>query len=438
MRRRADLEAIYRAGVEAVDPARLISQRVSREGSGIRIDLGDRFLRVPAGRLWVAGAGKAAVAMAEAVAEIAPEAAGTVIAPRGRGRLPGAAGRIEILRGSHPVPDRWSFQATDRLLQRLRRRPRADTVLFLLSGGASALLARPAAGISRRDKTLLGRHLLRCGADISLTNAVRKHVSAVKGGGLLRAAAPRRVVTLALSDVIGDALATIGSGPTVPDPSTFEDAWDGLEALGALAGLPGAVRRRLAAGRDGHDAIPETVKPGTTEARTAIASVIGSNRLALRAAAREARRRGYRVRTLRRPLRGEAAREAAEFVQALGDVAGPTCVLAGGETTVRVDDATGRGGRCQEFAVAAMAGLQGGSWSLLAAGTDGIDGQTDAAGGFADGRSRRRAGARRVTRALQEHDAGTLLAELGDVLITGPTGTNVMDLVVALGGRDGN
>lgn len=436
MRRRADLEAIYRAGVAAVDPARLISEHVSREGQRVRIDVGDRCLRIAPQRLWVAGAGKAAAAMAAAVAEIAPDSSGVVIAPRGHGRLPRAAGTIEILRGSHPVPDRWSFDATERLLRRLGRRPPTDTVLFLLSGGASALLSRPAVGISRRDKTLLGRHLLRCGADISLTNAVRKHVSAVKGGGLLRAAAPRRVVTLALSDVIGDALPTIGSGPTVPDPSTYDDAWRGLEALDALDGLPRAVRRRLVAGREGDAAAPETVKPGSAAARAAIAAVVGSNQLALRAAAGEARRRGYRVRTLRRPLRSEAAEEARSFVAALGEADAPTCVLAGGETTVRVGAATGRGGRCQEFAVAAMEGLDGGSWSLLAAGTDGIDGQTDAAGGFADGRSRRRAGARRVTRALREHDAGTLLAELGDALITGPSGTNVMDVVVALGGRD--
>jgi len=433
--RRADLEAIYRAGVEAVDPKRLIGERVRREGSRLAIDLGDRWVRVPLKRLWVAGAGKAAPAMAAAVAAIAPEVSGVVIAA---GRAARAHGRIEILRGSHPVPDARSFEATGRLLARLRRRPRQDTLLFLVSGGASALLARPARGIPPAEKMRLGRLLLRCGADIGLTNAVRKHVSSVKGGGLLLAAAPRTVLTLALSDVIGDPLPTIGSGPTVADPSTYGEAWAGLEGLGVLGDLPPSVRRRLRAGVEGLASAPETVKPGSREARRALACVVGSNRLALRAAAREARDRGYRVRLRRAPLSGEASVAGAALAASLGRADAPICVLAGGETTVQVGSARGRGGRSQELAVAAMAGLEGGDWSLLAAGTDGIDGQTPAAGGFADGRSRGRAGATAVARALREHDSHALLSTLGDTLVTGPTGTNVMDLVIALGGKCGS
>ncbi len=434
MRRRADLEAIYRAGVEAVDPQRLVESHVRREGSRLMVDLGDATAGVPLRALWVAGAGKAAAAMAAGVARVAPEVSGAVIAPGGRGCGRRYHGRIEVLGGGHPVPDRRSFDSTQRLIQRLRRRPTTDGILFLLSGGASALLARPARGVSTTDKVHLGRLLLRCGADIELTNAVRKHVSSVKGGGLLRIAAPRRVWTLALSDVIGDALGTIGSGPTVPDPSTYDEAWRGLEALGALQGVPPSVRRRLAAGRDGRASCPETVKPGSTDAGRSRARVIGSNRIALRAAAREARRLGYRVRTRAAPLAGEAAEQSEALVASLGAADAPTCVLAGGETTVHVGAARGRGGRSQEFAVAAMPGLAGGDWSLLAAGTDGIDGETPAAGGFADGSSRRRASAREVRRALAEHDSHTLLDALGDAFVTGPSATNVMDLVVALGG----
>ncbi|MDG2306170.1 MAG: DUF4147 domain-containing protein [Candidatus Binatia bacterium] len=436
MGHRADLEAIYRAGVEAVAPGHLIRRHVRRAGGRIEVDLGTRRFRVPVGELWVAGAGKAAAAMAEAIADLAPEARGLVIAPRGRtGARTRRVGRIDILPGSHPVPDRLSFASTEALLRRLRRRPPTDTVLFLLSGGASALLARPTRGVGERDKVRLGRLLLKCGADIGLMNAVRKHVSSVKGGGVLRAAAPRRVLTLALSDVIGDPLPTIGSGPTVADPSTFEEAWRGLAALGVLGDLPVAVRRRLEAGCAGRPDVVETVKPGSADERRSYPCVIGSNRIALNGAAREARRRGYRVENLRAPLRGEAAMAAAAFVAGLGGRGGPTCILAGGETTVSVGKATGRGGRNQEFAVAAMAGLAGGPWSLLSAGTDGIDGQTPAAGGFADGRSRRRAGgAAVVRRVLREHDCGGLLESIGDTLVTGPSGTNVMDFVAALRG----
>lgn len=433
VRRRADLEAIHRAGVEAVEPGQLVARNVERRGTRLAIDLGERTVHARVDALFVAGAGKAAVAMAEAVARIAPEVPGVVVAPPGRH---GPVGRIEVLRGSHPVPDRSSFRSTDRLLRRLRRRPAGDTVLFLLSGGASALLARPAPGVAPADKIRLGRLLLRWGADIELTNMVRKHVSAVKGGGILRAVSPRRVVSLVLSDVIGDPLPTIGSGPTVPDPSTYEDAWRGLEGLGVLEQLPPTIRARLRAGRAGLASARETVKPATPEARRSLAAVIGSNRIALRAAAAAARRLGYRVRTRSRPLAGDAAAAAGELVRSLGAPVEPQCVLAGGETTVDVGDQRGVGGRNQEFAVAAMRPLAGRGWSLLAAGTDGIDGQTPAAGGLADGTSLRRAGTRRVSRALREHDSHRLLAALGDTLTTGPTGTNVMDLVVALGGPE--
>lgn len=428
---RRDLEAIVRAAIAAVDPRRLVSERIDRRGDLVRLDLGDDALRLRTGNLWIAGAGKAAVAMARGVLDVLPEARGVVVAPRRpRG---GRVGGIEVLRGNHPVPGQASFEATASLLRRLRRRPPDDVILLLLSGGASALLARPSPGIDRADKRRLGKILLRCGADIALANAVRKHVSAIKGGGLLRLAAPRRVLTLALSDVPGDRLDTIGSGPGVPDPTSYEEAWTGLEALGALDALPGSVRRRLRSGLLGRANAPETVKPDAPEAAGSLGSVIGSNALALRAAASEARRRGYRVRLRRRLLRGEAAGAGEQFAAGLGGIEGPTCVLAGGETTVRVEGgAGGRGGRCQEFALAAAAELAGGPWSLLAAGTDGVDGETPAAGGFADGGTVARMGRDRLATALRRHDSHTLLASVGDDWRIGPTGTNVMDIVAAV------
>lgn len=386
-------------------------------------------LRREASDLWVAGAGKAAAAMASAVARLLPSVPGVVIAPRGRRR---SAGRVRILAGDHPVPGRASFASTRRLLTALDEAPRDATVLFLLSGGTSALLAAPADGITAADKIAVNRHLLRCGAPIEVMNAVRKHLSAVKGGRLAWRAAPREVIALVLSDVPGNDLATIGSGPTVPDPT---DAATALRLLrrtpGAAEAIPARVWRLLeTAARDrSHD----TPKPGDRRLRRSRAWVIGDNRTALDAAAEAAARLGYRVAARRRRLRGEAADCARDLVATLPRAPRrPTCVLAGGETFVTAGRSPGRGGRCQEMALAAAAGLVGTGWTILFAGTDGIDGATDAAGGFCDGTTLRRAGRRRLDVALARHDSHPLLVALDDAFRPGPTGTNVMDLAIAL------
>jgi glycerate-2-kinase len=372
--------------------------------------------------------------MASEMARLAPEVPGIVIQPRGSGsaRIERIES-LEVLGGSHPVPDGASFAATARLLTALRDRRPQDLVLLLLSGGASALLARPARGLRSIDKLRLGRLLLRSGLDIERMNAVRKHVSAVKGCGLLRIARPRTVVTLAISDVVGDARATIGSGPAVADPSTFADAWDALRRQGLLAAAPPRVRQRLERGAaGGHQ---ETVKPGDALLAHAHGSVIGSNQTAIVAAARHARRQGYEVAVLDGPLVGEAAKSARAFARRLPrNPSRPTCVIAGGETTVRVSAPGGRGGRSQELALAAARPLARTAWTLLAAGTDGIDGNTPAAGAFVDGGTWSAAGRSAIQRTLEAHDAYSLLARLGDLFVTGPTGTNVMDLVIAVGG----
>jgi glycerate 2-kinase len=429
--------------VAAVDPRRLIASRVERRGGVLRITLGrGRTLSRRIDRVWVAGAGKAAESMAEAIAAISPETRGIVIGPR-RAGMPAARriGGIQLLSGDHPVPGRGSFGSTARLVAELVALPPATTILFLLSGGASALLAAPATGVTRTDKVALNQHLLRCGAPIEVMNAVRKHVSAVKGGGLALLAAPREVVTLALSDVPGDDLATIGSGPTVADPTTF--AWT-LRALRATdpagVSVPPRIWRRLEAG--GSPGGPsDTPKPGDRRLGRSHAAVVATNRTALTAAAREARRRGYVVAGASRQLRGEAAGWARRFVATLPDApARPVCILAGGETHVTAGASTGTGGRCQELALAAAVALVGGPWSILCAGTDGIDGRTDAAGAFADGATLARGGRRNARRALRDHDAYTFFTESGDLFRPGPTGTNVMDVLVALhpgAGRSG-
>lgn len=369
--------------------------------------------------------------MARAVSAILPEASGVVVAPRSAVRgAAGRAGRIRILPGDHPVPGRASFDSTATLLAALDRLPADATVLCLISGGASALFAAPAPGLSRSDKAALSRYLLRCGASIDVMNAVRKHVSAVKGGRLALRAAPREVFTLALSDVPGDDLATIGSGPTVGDPTSFQDALRLVRRAGA-GELPARIRRHLCDGAAGR--LEETPRPGDARLRRSRAAVIGCNDTALAAAAEAASDRGYVVRRSKRWLAGEAADQARLLVRTLPRAPRrPTCVLVGGETFVTAAGSSGRGGRCQEMAVAAAAGLAGTGWTVLFAGTDGRDGRTDAAGGFVDGTSIRRAGDRRLARALREHDSHPLLRSLGDLLRTGPTGTNVMDLAIAL------
>lgn len=397
------------------------------------IRLGDTTVRRRADRLWIAGAGKAAARMAAAVAALIPEARGVVIAPRGeRTATRSRVGRIVVLPGDHPVPGAASFGSTARLLAELDRQPADATVLFLLSGGASALLAAPAAGLRRRDKVALNQHLLRCGAPIAVMNTLRKHVSAVKGGWLALRAAPRAVVTLALSDVPGDDPATIGSGPTVADPTTFADARRLLRATaGAASAVPEAVWHRLERGARRHE--PDTPKPGDPRLGATHFALLGSNATALAAAAAAAAARGYQVRRLRRALAGEAAACARRLVGRLpAEPRRPTCVLAGGETFVTAAGSSGIGGRCQEMALAAATGLAGTGWSVLFAGTDGRDGPTDAAGGFCDGSTLPRAGAARLRAALAGHDSHPLLRALGDDFRPGPTGTNVMDVAIAL------
>lgn len=372
--------------------------------------------------------------MARGIAAVAPEVPGIVVAPGPVGRTGVTRiGSIRVLFGDHPVPGNGSFSATRRVVEALRRLPPDATILFLLSGGASALFAAPAQGITRADKQALNAHLLRAGASIDVMNAVRKHVSAVKGGRLALLAAPRTVVTLALSDVPGDALATIGSGPTVADPTTFATALRRLRAVTPdRDAVPDRVWRLLEDGARG-DRDDETPKPGDPRLARARAAVIGTNRGALDGAARVARTLGYAVVRRRFRLVGEAAPCADRLVAALPSTCRrPTCFLAGGETWVRAGAGSGQGGRSQELALAAARGLAGTGWVLLGAGTDGVDGRTDAAGAFVDGSTLARGGRRQVERALARHDSYRFFAGLRDLHRPGPSGTNVMDIAIAL------
>jgi hydroxypyruvate reductase len=312
-----------------------------------------------------------------------------------------------------------------------------DLVLCLISGGASALMPLPAPPITLDEKQAVTRLLLASGANIHELNAVRKHISAIKGGQLARLAAPATVVCLMLSDVIGDNLDTIGSGPTAPDASTFVGARAVLERYGILERVPAAVRERLEQGVAGR--IPDTPKPGDPLFARVRNAVVGSNDLALRAAAARARALGYRPLVLSSMIEGETrevarmhAAIAREVLKSGRPVRPPACIVPGGETTVTLRG-EGLGGRNQEFVLAAAMDLAGLPRTVvLSAGTDGTDGPTDAAGAIADGDTLRRAPD--AARYLAENDSYHYFERLGDLIKTGPTNTNVMDVRLLLVG----
>lgn len=397
----------------------------------------DPFTR--SARLFVAAAGKAAPAMLEAfLARHGDRVAGGVLASPGASPV---APRIAAFAAGHPVPTAASEAAAAAVLALARQLEAHDTLVVLLSGGASALLAAPAPALTLDDKIAVTRALLSRGASIDQLNAVRKHISAIKGGRLA-AATRAALVTLALSDVVApveDDPSTIGSGPTVADPTTWADAVGALEACGlAIDDLPAALRRHLAGGLAGR--IADTPKPGDPAFARSAFHVVGSRREAMAAAAAAAAGAGLTVAVIDTPVTGEARVAAPRWLDRVFALAGarprPCCVIASGETTVRVAG-SGRGGRNQEFALAAALDLaaRGAAATVLALATDGIDGPTDAAGAVVDETTVGRAataGAPAPDVALAANDSYSFLARTGDLLRTGPTRTNVGDLYVAL------
>jgi glycerate 2-kinase len=411
---------------------------------GRRLEVAGRSYPVGRGRLVLVAAGKAAGPMAAVAEEIlGPQLSqGLAVCPASW-----PLRRTELRLAGHPLPDARGEAAADEVERLAAGLGREDLLLLLLSGGASALLPAPVAGVSLEDKAEVTRLLLRGGATIHEMNAVRKHLSRLKGGSLARTAAPARVAALVLSDVVGDDLSTIASGPVAPDPTTHADAWSVLAARGMGGQVPDAVRAHLQAGIRGD--VPETPKPGDALFRSVDTTVVGSNRLSVAAAAREARRQGLRPVVLTTRLEGEAREAARVLVAVLGEclesgrpAPPPVCLLAGGETTVTVRG-HGRGGRNQELAVAAAAPLSRmrAPAVLASLATDGVDGNSDAAGGIADASTVERARELGLAPAevfLAESDSRSFLASLGDLILTGPTGTNVADITVLLAGRPGN
>jgi glycerate 2-kinase len=420
VRLRRDLHAIVRAGLDAVEPGRLVLRALER-------DEDPRPIRL-------LSAGKAAAAMAAAAHRaLGPRIVdGLIVSPE----TFDTDTPFTTIAGGHPLPTGESERAGRRALALAGSVQADERFLCLLSGGASALMAAPAAGISLDDKKETTDRLLRAGADIRALNCVRKHLSDVKGGGLaLRSASGCH--TLAISDVVGDDLAVIGSGPGVPDPSSFADALETLRRFGGLEAYPASVQERLHAGAQG--ALPETLKASDPRAALSTAAVIGSRENAMDGACLAAGRLGYEVLRIDRPVIGEAREAAHQLLWEIAMWAGPhdvpVCVVSSGETTVHVKG-SGKGGRNQEFALAVAADLTafGSSAALASVGTDGIDGPTDAAGAFVDSETVDRA--RRMgldpAAALAGNDSNRFFDALGDLIVTGPTGTNVGDLQVFL------
>lgn len=388
-------------------------------------------LRLESGRVLILGCGKASAAMARAAEAVLGDriAEGFVVVKDGY-TVP--VRRVTLAEAGHPVPDARGLAASARLLALAERAREGDLVLFLVSGGGSALTPAPAPPVTLGEKQEVTRLLLASGATIGELNAVRKHLSRLKGGLLARAAWPATVLTLALSDVIGDPLDVIASGPTAPDPTTFATALEVLERRGVRGAVPRTVVGRLEAGARGE--LEETPKPGDRVLARVSNVVIGNNALVTTAAVATAERVGVRPHLLTRELQGEAREVARELIARARRLTPPACLIAGGETTVTVKG-EGKGGRCQEFALAAALELRpGDGLTVLAAGTDGTDGPTDAAGAIVDDSTvaRGKEAGSDAARALADNDAYHFLRASGDLIVSGPTNTNLLDLYLIL------
>ena len=439
MRLRADARRIFDAGVAAVDPTAAVQRAVSRQGDVLSV-AGEAYDLRQYAHIYVIGAGKAGATMAQGLeAVLQDRLTDGAVTVKYDHAAPLAT--VTLYEAGHPIPDAAGVRGAEAMMQVAQQAGAGDLVFCLLSGGGSALTPAPCAGVTLEEKQQLTGLLLACGASIDEINTLRKHLSRLKGGQLARLVAPAQLITLILSDVVGDRLDVIASGPTVPDASTFADCHEIVSRYGLMDQLPPSIREHLQRGAAGQ--APETPKAGEPIFARQQTVLIGSNRIALQAAAQQARDLGYTPLILTSAAQGEA-REVARLHAAIADeirqsglpLPPPACVLAGGETTVTLRG-NGKGGRNQEFALAAAMDIDGlDGVVVLSGGTDGTDGPTDAAGAIADGQtaSRARALGLRPEEAIERSDSYHFFEALDDLLITGPTGTNVMDIYMLLAG----
>ena len=438
-----DICRILAAAIRGADAGEAIKRHVHREPDSLVVDRSYFDLHVYQ-RILVIGAGKASVPMAKSVCEIVGNrlTSGMLITKDGyRAPLDGQLeNKVQVIEGSHPLPEQRNIEATVNLLSLVKGLNSKDLVIFLLSGGASSLLMCPSPGISLHDMQLTTSLLLDCAASISEINTVRKHLDAIKGGGLAKLLAPATVTSLILSDVVGDQVDMIGSGPTIADPTTFTDAWEILNKYQLVDRVPTSVRGHIADGLEGK--IPETLKPGDPILKKVTNLIVASNKDALTGAEQAARMAGFSTRILTSSLQGEASasgdhlcEEAMRLLEGPSSISRPACMLAGGETTVSIQG-DGLGGRNQELALGAVKCLSGLERMLLVSlATDGGDGPTDAAGAVATSKTYSRSLSIGLNPKdyLRRNDSYHYFEPLGDLIKTGPTFTNVNDLVLIFG-----
>jgi glycerate 2-kinase len=422
---------IFHAAVNEADPHAAVKRRCG--------DIRSLYRDGGFERLLVIGFGKAAPAMASALEESLGDIidAGIIVTTYGHGAVPGP-GRIRIYEAGHPIPDENGLKASQQIVDLVEQADERALVATLISGGGSSLFVSPCGGVSLAEKQMTTNLLLKTGADIHELNTVRKHLSRVKGGRLAEIIYPATVVSLILSDVIGDRLDVIASGPTAPDPTTFSDALAVLAKYGLVRKVPEPVAALLAGGQ--MEIVPETPKPGDPVFRKVTNMIIGNNRMALDAARKKAGEIGIRAEVLSAEISGEA-REVGKWLAHKALVVKRTmgmqphlCLISGGETTVTVTG-TGKGGRNMELALSFAMEIEGVTGiTLLSAGTDGTDGPTDAAGAVVNGKTVTEAREKGINPGvyLDNNDSYNFFKGIEGLFVTGPTGTNVMDIQLVL------
>jgi len=436
-RLRQDAIKIFEYGIKSVDPANAIKRNLAFEDN--RLDIHGKIYDLSAyENIFIIGMGKASAAMAKAIEDLlGNRIKGGMVNVKYGHTVP-----LKIVRANeagHPVPDQAGLAGTNQILRLLKQTGQKDLVICLISGGGSALLPCPAEGITLEDKQRVTKALLDCGATIHEINALRKKISKVKGGRLARLVYPSTLISLILSDVIGDNLDSIASGPTVPDKTTFADCLSILEKHKIHGEIPISILQYVERGC--HGDVEETPKADDPIFVRTQNVIIGSNKQALSAAKEKADNLGYNALILSSFIEGETtevakvhAAIAKEILSTGNPVGRPSCVVSGGETTVKIKGG-GLGGRNQEFALAAAIAIDGlEKVVMLSAGTDGTDGPTEAAGAIADGSTIRRSKELGMVagKYLRENDSYNFFKPLGDLIITSPTNTNVMDLRIIL------
>jgi hydroxypyruvate reductase len=439
---RSQAQELFRASLRRVDPYEAVGRFVRLDGKNLLLDQDgetEDVLGLQAfARVFVVGGGKATAPMARAVEDILGERIRKGIINVKYGFAEELL-RTELIEAGHPLPDQKGVEGARRILDLLQSAGERDLIFSLISGGGSALLPLPAGTITLAEKQVLTKKLLDCGAGIEEINAIRKHISLSKGGQLARAAFPATTVNLMLSDVVGDKMDVIASGPFVPDQSTFKEAWAIIEKY-ELTDIPESIRVHLRKGLEGK--IPETPKAGDIVFSRVRNRIVGSNLLALEAAKEEAERMGYRTLILSSMVEGETKEVARVHTAIAGEILAsgqpiraPACVISGGETTVTIRG-NGLGGRNQEFCLAAALDLMDlpPRVVVLSGGTDGNDGPTPAAGAIVDKQTVQRGiqAGMKAAEYLRNNDSYRFFEKTGEQLITGPTKTNVMDVRLVL------